>query len=166
MGQKTITFFLFLLSMTIFLLSCSDSITSTSETEKAGVETHLKVIPNIVKQGEDFKIEISIIKHGPDTLSLTFGCLQKTHFHVMQGNNNLIYYPVRCYTAMSFLGLLPGEEKIYTYTLSADRGSRSSNISWPNDLDELPLGIYKVVGGLRNYTDEYPWGKATFIVTR
>jgi hypothetical protein len=141
--------------------SCSEDITATSSDEKIGIETIVKVSPRRVVQGEVVEIEVLVKNHGPDTLSIRFSHWQMFGYRILTHNRELFdYYPKMVSPALNYLYLEPGNVEIRTFSYSGIRGYNAADVSWHAGLGQLPIGIYIVQGGLREHSDEYPWGEA------
>jgi hypothetical protein len=150
--------------LAFFVVSCEkDAVQKPNE--QVDVITSVVVNPDSVELNGTVDIIVNVENHGSTSLELDFSYLNQIGFIINITDSSYIYYPSGPDSpALSHLSVPAGESHEVQIPFST-RKSATGNTLWRRiEEDSLVVGTYEIKAGLIGYSEEYPWGKATFYI--
>ena len=143
-----------------FLVGCGGS-HGVERVVPSTIETSIVVQPQSVVQGEVVQIEVEVTNRSGSPLRLGFSMGCQFGYGVISPNGESLEMVRPCTAIPTWLDLAPGETKgrmFEFWTVVPD------GFKWPSDGGMLPLGTYRVQGGVLGYAEDYPWAEAEFVI--
>ncbi len=125
------------------------------------IETSVVVEPQSVVQGDVLQIRVEVTNRSGAPLRLGFSHGCQVGYRVVSPDGELLEILRACITIPTWMDLDPGETKgdMFEFSTVVPKGAE-----WPSDGGMLPLGTYRVQGGVLGYAEDYPWVEAEFVI--